>query len=134
MLKSFFCGVFILLLSGCSTPEKLICRTWKVDKVDFNAPKSEFEAKIQQSIKQMVPDLRFTFKHDSTYVGGKEGTPTTGRWWFINKKKAIVMTSEEQQTNGKIITLNKTSLVIDNTGPQGNEIKFVLSPVTASEK
>jgi hypothetical protein len=134
MYRSILIVSGILLLNSCSTPEKLICRTWKVDKVDFNEPKNEFESKIQQSIKQMVPDLRFTFKRDSTYIGGKEGTPLTGTWWFTNKKRGIVMTSAEQKTDGKIITLSKTSLVIDNTGPQGNEIKFVLSPAPTAKK
>ena len=114
-------------------PDKLICRAWKVDAVDFGTPKSDFEAKIQQTIKEMVPTLSFTFKSDSIYTGGKNEQPITGKWWFTNKKKGIVMVSDNQETNGRIITLTKTKLIIDNTGPQGNKIKFILSPATTKK-
>ena len=133
MLRRLFFAVAVCALSGCTSPEKLLCRTWKVDSVDFNQPKSEFEAKIQKSVKDMIPELVFSFRRDSTYTGGKKDEPLTGKWWFTDKKKGLVLTNAQQQTNGKIITLSKSKLVMDNTGPLGNDIKFTLSPVTTAK-
>lgn len=121
----------VLALSGCTSPEKLLCRAWKVDAVDFSPPKSDFEARIQKSVKDMVPSLAFTFRRDSTYTGGNKAEPTTGKWWFTDKKRSLVLTNAQEQTNSKIITLSKTKLVMNNTGPQGNAIKFTMSPLEA---
>jgi len=131
--RIFFIGVLVAL-SGCTSPEKLLCRSWKVDNVDFSPPKSDFEARIQKSVKDMIPSLSFTFKRDSTYTGGNKAEPTTGKWWFTDNKKSLVLTNAQEQTNSKIITLTQKKLIMNNTGPQGNAIKFTMSPLVTTSK
>jgi hypothetical protein len=126
----FFASVIIILLAGCTSPDKLICRTWKVDELNFPPAKNDFDAKIQQSVKEQLHSIRFTFNADSTYQGGGKEGLNSGRWWFTDNKKAIIMLTGKINNHATILTLSKSKMVLCNT-EQG--IKFNCSPAKATK-
>jgi hypothetical protein len=119
-------SMLLILLAGCTSPEKLICRNWKVDDISFGPPQNDFEAKIQQTLKEEVPKLGFAFKSDSAYTATSKDGVGKGRWWLIDNKKGVAMIADGYQTNSNILKLTKTKFIFRN---KDHQVKFVCSPI-----
>lgn len=86
-------------LASCTSTQKMLCRTWKVDDVQFvDAPDANSALKdaIAKSLKSSVT---FTFMKDSVYRIVSNGEAINSKWWLSKDKKAIFAIDP----NGKVV-------------------------------
>ncbi|HLP21879.1 MAG TPA: hypothetical protein VK174_16310 [Chitinophagales bacterium] len=92
--------LFVLCwLASCTSPQKMLCRTWKVDEVYFGENNSGMAPAMQEAIANSLKStVTFTFMPDSSYKIVSKGEVTTSKWWFSKDKKTIFAVDPSGQT------------------------------------
>ena len=129
--------LLLFALASCSSPTKLLCRTWKIDDVQFKDSLNTLTQSQKDLVsKSLKSDLLFTFKVDSTYLVRNAGNTTTSKWWFTGNKK--VNTLYTQGDDGKIVKskiykVTKTYLQFESEGQEKQSFLFTCSPTKDSK-
>ena len=129
--------LLLFALASCSSPAKLLCRTWKIDDVQFKDSLNTLTQSQKDLVsKSLKSDLLFTFKSDSTYLVRNSGNTTTSKWWFTGNKK--VNTLYTQGDDGKIVKskinkVTKTYLQFESEGQEKQSFLFTCSPTKDSK-
>ena len=126
-------GLFFSLLSlaACNSPEKLICRTWKIEKADFDEAHSSLSADQRKSVsEQLTHSTLFTFKKDSAYVVLTKEGETAGKWKFTADKKGFHSETGAVKVDMAIIQLDKKKLVFEGVAVMADKVRFTCVPAT----
>jgi hypothetical protein len=123
----------ILMLASCNSTQKLLCKTWKVDDVDFGNG-GKVGGAIQKQIKQQLTTFKLSFKKDGTYIIDRVDSSVVGKWSFSDDKKMVHTKSSIGNTDEKLLVLSKTKLVFEASNPEKkNSMTFTCSPVKGSK-
>ena len=121
--------VFFLFLSSCNTPEKLLCRTWRLVDAEFD--ESSFNLTAEQKPK-MIQQLRdscvFTFNKKHTYQLKLPQNNETGVWNFSAHHDTLFTQNDHTGAYSKINVLSKIAFDIDIHARDGSNMKFILTP------
>lgn len=130
MSKTLVGIFFFMFLSGCNTPEKLLCRNWRLVDVEFN--ENEYQLTLEQK-PQMIQQLRdsclFVFNKNHTYSFKLPQRIETGIWELSRKKDTIYTRMEHGGSASKINVLSKIALDVDSYTGNAGKIHYVLAPV-----
>ncbi len=130
MSKTLVGIFFFMFLSGCNTPEKLLCRNWRLVDVEFN--ENEYQLTLEQK-PQMIQQLRdsclFVFNKNHTYSFKLPQRIETGVWELSRKKDTIYTRMEHGGSASKINVLSKIALDVDSYTGNAGKIHYVLAPV-----
>ncbi|MDB5282267.1 MAG: hypothetical protein JWO06_1342, partial [Bacteroidota bacterium] len=95
--------VGLFLLSSSNSPEKLICKTWKVEKITFDEKPGLFTAEQRQGIAdQLIKNATFSFQKNGTYTVTTNDINTSGSWFFVPGKKGFHTESDGIKADFKI--------------------------------
>jgi hypothetical protein len=121
------------LLSSCTSTEKLLCRTWKVDDVQFLQSATPMNDKMNEALAENMKNrLTFTFQADSVYKVNNNGKETTSKWWFSKDKRSFFAIVPNGNTvESKIESLKTGSFtVIFPPSEKMTGYKLICSPVS----
>ena len=77
-MKYFPAILLLLFLAACSSPQKILMRTWKIDNVDFLDTLNTLSQQQKMMVTQeLTKNLKFTFMPDSLYQVIVEGGYST---------------------------------------------------------
>ncbi|HRG89431.1 MAG TPA: hypothetical protein PLW44_10455 [Chitinophagales bacterium] len=133
MRKASILFMFCWLLSSCTSTEKLLCRTWRVDDVQFLPSATPMNDKMNELLAEnMKTKLTFTFQADSVYKVNNNGKETTSKWWFAKDKKSFYAIVPNGSTvESKIESLKNGSFtVVFPPSEKMTGYKLICSPVT----
>ena len=86
----FYIPVAFLFLAACSTPQKLLLKSWKIDEVEFIDSLNAFTAEQKQNIRsELKNSFDLTFLADSSFTMHHNGKLLTGTWFYNAKQKLI---------------------------------------------
>jgi hypothetical protein len=125
-----FALLFLVLFGGCNTPEKLLCRSWRLVDVEFdestvNLSKEEKPLLIQQ----LRDSCLFTFNKNHTYSLKLPQRMEYGSWSFNKDHDTLYAQNDHTGTASKINVLSKIALDVDAYSRDGTHAKYVLAPV-----
>lgn len=130
MSKTLVGIFFFMFLSGCNTPEKLLCRNWRLVDVEFN--ENEYQLTLEQK-PQMIQQLRdsclFVFNKNHTYSFKLLQRIETGVWEFSRKKDTIYTRMEHGGSAAKVNVLSKIALDVDSYTGNASKVHYMLAPV-----
>jgi len=127
----FFNGILILLIvSGCNSPKKLLCRQWRLVDAEFDETSVNLTKEQKPlMIKQLRDSCLFTFYKDHSYTSKLPQQTETGRWNFSRKCDTLYTQNDHTGAFSKINVLSKIALDLDVQSKDGVKMKFVLAPV-----
>ncbi len=133
---SFF---LLCLIAACSSPSKVLLKTWKIDDVQFLDSLNTFTPDQKEMVtKSLKTDLNFTFLPDSAYVVKSAGTTINSKWWYTGKKKNYTLYtigSDGKTVKSKIIKLTKDYFQFEAKADDENQsFLFTCSPVVTGSK
>lgn len=130
-MRNILAGTFLLvLLTGCNTPEKLLCRNWRLVDVEFNENEYQLTAEQKpQMIQQLRDSCLFVFNKNHTYSFKLPQRIETGVWEFSRKKDTIYTRMEHGGSTSKINVLSKIALDVDSYTGNAGKIHYVLAPL-----
>lgn len=130
--KSLLFTTAILLLStiGCNTPKKMLCRTWDVVYMDFDAKQLSLADGMKgQLVKQYQDSTFFTFeKNGKLYLQVPEARDT-GTWALSRKADSLYANATNYTFTSKVLALTKDSLSLDSKTRDGVKVKFICTPL-----
>jgi hypothetical protein len=131
-MKKIIPLLIIAALASCSSPVKLLSKTWKITDLTFDADKNSFNSRQQAEIRQqLLHETDFTFKPDSSYIVHKKDETVNGKWWFSSDKKTLYTTNQTMGLiDSKIIKLNGKTLAFETVNKNGQKMIFTCLPVT----
>lgn len=89
MKKTLFLSI-ICLVASCTSTEKLLCRTWKVDDVQFVDGGVGYNKLMAEAIaNELKSNVTFTFARDSVYQVNSNGKISTNKWWLSKDRKSF---------------------------------------------
>lgn len=117
-------------ISSCSSPQKLLCNTWKVKGVQFDSA-SGYNKQLQEAFTREIVKVKFVFNADSTYYV-KTNTDSVAGTWLFNKADMTFTTNTAKTGSAlaKIVKLSKTSLIYSTRDSGSGEITFNCIPLT----
>lgn len=78
------------LIASCTSTEKLLCRTWKVDDVQFVDNGAGYNKLMAEAIaNELKSNVTFTFARDSVYQVSSNGNISTNKWWLSKDHKSF---------------------------------------------
>lgn len=129
-MKNLLLIIALFSLAACNTPEKLLCRSWRLSDVDFDAATVNLTAEEKPLMVQQLRDsCLFTFNKDNSYLLKLPQNTETGEWRFSSKHDTLFTANEHTGAVSKINVLNKMTLDIDVYSRDGMHMKFILAPL-----
>lgn len=115
---------------SCNTPKKMLCRTWDVVQMDFDASRLSLAAGMKERlIKQYEDSARFAFTKEGIYTVIVPEMRDTGTWELSKKGDSLYAKAPLYGMVAKIKALTKDSLNLDSKTTEGISINFVCKPV-----
>ncbi|HLP21878.1 MAG TPA: hypothetical protein VK174_16305 [Chitinophagales bacterium] len=134
-MKKVFAIALVVFVASCNTPEKLLCRSWRLVDVEFNEHDVNLStADKPEMVKQLRDSCLFVFNKDHTYSMKLPQRTETGVWNFSSKKDTIYSQTEHSGTASKINVLSKIALDVESYSKDGVKMRFVLAPVENKSK
>lgn len=130
--KNILLAAALLLLTtiGCNTPKKMLCRTWDVVYMDFDAKQVGITPQMKGiMVKQYEDSANFTFIKDGSYYLQVPEARDTGTWTLSRKADSLYADAGTYKFVSKIARLNKDTLSLDTKTSDGLHIKFMCKPV-----
>lgn len=123
-------AMLLLMAIGCNTPKKMLCRTWDVVYMDFDAKQlSLAEGMKGQLVKQYQDSTFFTFeKNGKLYLQVPEARDT-GTWALSRKADSLYANATNYTFTSKVLKLTADSLSLDSKTRDGINVKFVCTPL-----
>ena len=98
----------ICFLAACSSPQKLLQQTWKVDDVVFLDSLNTLSPKqVDMLLNKVKADVVFTFLPDSAFQVKHGNDVSNGKWWFGAGKRSLFTSTQENTVESKIYELKK---------------------------
>lgn len=127
--------IFMLTTIGCNTPKKMLCRTWDVVYMNFDARQMDLAPGMKGIlIKQYEDSASFTFAKDGSYYLQVPEARDTGTWALSRKADSLYASARTYKFASKILLLTKDTLSIDTKTNDGLSISFVCKPLTPGTK
>ena len=121
---------WFLCLASCNTPEKMLCRTWRVIDVDFDAQAMNVSLQDKPLIVRNLKDsTMIVFRTNHTYTATFPQKHEQGLWNFNAHKDSLYTRNSDAGAACKINVLSKIALDLDINGSDGSKFKFVMAPV-----
>lgn len=121
--------LLLLLIAGCNTPKKILCRTWKLTDVEFDEKAVDLTAEQKPLLIQQLKDsCLFVFNKDHTYRLKLPQNNEAGTWSFSKKKDTIFTQNNHVGAINKINVLSKTLLDVNTYSKDGVNSRFILAP------
>lgn len=125
-----FSFILLLMLASCSTPEKLLCRTWRPTDIDFDETQLSYDPSMKGEIIQQLKDtLVLTFHKDHTYRLQLPDRAERGTWRFNDTNDTLYTNNENSGGLTKINSLTKEFLNVESHDKNGMDMKFIFQPV-----
>jgi len=130
-MKYCFPLLLLFLMASCSSPVKMMCRTWKINDVQFLDSLNTFTpAQKEMLTKSLKTNITFTFFPDSSYQVTSSGEVHNSKWWFTAGKNGFyTITPEGKTIEGRILELKKNYLRFESAGEENQNFRFTCSPV-----
>ena len=121
--------LFFVFCSSCNTPEKLLCRTWRLVDAEFDEYAFNLTAEQKPTmIKQLRDSCVFTFNKNHTYQLKLTQNTETGTWNFNAHHDTLYTQNEHTGAACKINVLSKIAFDADIFARDGSRMKFILAP------
>lgn len=123
-------AMLLLTAIGCNTPKSMLCRTWDVVAMDFDAKQLSLAAGMkEQLVKQYQDSTYFTFmKNGNLYLQMPEARDT-GTWALSRKADSLYANATNYTFTSKVLKLNNDTLSLDSKTRDGINVKFVCKPL-----
>ena len=134
-MKAFVLILAVFLVAGCTSPQKLLQQTWKIDDIVFIDSLNTFTADQK---KNMLTELRSSFSihflADSIYTATNQNKTLEGRWW-VDKRRKILYTKNHKDglVVSKIYELDKTHLKFETSNQEYLTFIYSCSPKVATK-
>jgi len=130
--------ILLCLFASCSSPSKMLLKTWKIDDVQFLDSLNTFDvAQKEMLTKSLKSTIKFTFLPDSAYVVRSSNDVINSKWWYTGKKGMYTLYtigSDGKTVKSKIKNLKKNYLQFETESEEANQgFLFTCTPVTDSK-
>jgi hypothetical protein len=134
-MKGFLFLPAVFFLASCASSEKMLSRTWKIDKVVFMDSLSTLNPEQKAQIaNQLTHHMSLSFLPDSVYAVSSGGDKTRSKWWLSGDTKTLfTIDPQERVVESKILKLNKNYLEFITLGKGNDAFKFSCSPVKGAK-
>lgn len=124
-------AVMLLLTAiGCNSPKKMLCRSWDVVYIDFDAKQLGITPQMKGvMVKQYEDSANFTFDRKGNYYLQVPEARDTGTWALNRKADSLYANAGTYKFTSKILSLTKDTLSLDSKTNDGVNIKFVCRPI-----
>ncbi len=126
----FFVPALLLLLCACSSPQKLLLKSWKIDDVVYIDSLNTFTPEQKQNISsELKNSFDITFLADSTFHVHHNGKLIKGTWFYDTKaKKLYSNTPEEGKAVSTVYELKKDLLKFETGNDEHQRFIYTCSP------
>lgn len=130
MSMKFFVPVSLLLLAACSSPQKLLLKSWKIDEVVFIDSLHAFTTEQKQNISsELKNSFDITFLADSSFHVHHNGKLIKGTWFYDAKQKLIYSnTPDEGRAASIVYELTKERLKFETGNAEHQRFIYSCSP------
>lgn len=125
----------LLTAIGCNSPKKMLCRTWDVVHIDFDAKQLGITPQMKGvMVKQYEDSANFTFDKKGNYYLQVPEARDTGTWVLSHKADSLYANARTYKFTSKILKLNSDTLSLDTKTNDGVRISFLCRPLTPGAK
>lgn len=126
----FLVPTLLLFFAACSSPQKLLLNTWKIEDIEFIDSLNTFTAEQKKNMKEeLKANFFIRFQPDSVYTATHVRKDITGKWWFDTKKKTLYTTNRKDGTViSKIYELSKDRLKFETSNEEYLTFIYTFSP------
>ena len=125
----------MLGLVACNTPEKMLCRSWHAQDVDFDETKLYYDRDLKGKIIQQLKDsMEVTFNKDHTYRLKLPDRYEVGTWRFNATKDTLFTNAEHSGAASKINSLNKQFLNVETMDKNDMYMKLIWAATDTKKK
>ena len=134
-MKHLFVLSIPFFLTACSTPQKAILQTWKINDVQFLDSLNTLPEMQKDIITlKLKKDIQFSFLPDSVFQVLSGSEIRNGRWWFSADKKTLFTSTQQKTIESKIYELKKKSFRFESAGDINQSFLFTCSPLVTDKK
>ncbi len=127
-----FVPAALLFLAACSSPQKLLLNSWKIDDVVFIDSLNTFTPEQKQNINsELKNSFDITFVADSTFHVHHNGKLIKGTWFYEAKQKLLYSnTPDEGRAVSIVYELKKDLLKFETGNNEHQRFIYTCSPDT----
>ncbi|MCX6199606.1 MAG: hypothetical protein NTY88_10375 [Bacteroidetes bacterium] len=131
----FYIPVALLFLTACSSPQKLLLKSWKIDEVVFIDSLNAYTAEQKQNISsEFKNSFDITFLADSTFLVHHNGNAIIGTWFYDAKQKLIYShTPNEGRAVSTVYELKKDFFKFATGNSEHQRFVYSCSPASAKQ-
>ena len=134
-MKYFPAILLLLFLATCSSPQKILMRTWKIDNVDFlDTLNTLSQQQKMMATQELTKNLHFTFLPDSMYQVTSKNEVINGKWWMSADKKTMFTSTKQGDAQSKVIELKKKKFKFESAGEMNQTFRFYCTPAPTTKK
>ncbi len=136
MSMKFYIPVALLFFAACSSPQKLLLKSWKIDEVIFIDSVNTFTPQQKQNISSELKNaFDLTFLADSTFHVHHNGKLLKGTWYYDVKQKLLYSnTPDEGRAVSKVYELKKDLLTFETGNADHQRFIYSCSPASMQTK
>lgn len=125
-----FVPAMLLFLCACSSPKKLLLKSWKIDEVVFVDSLNSFTPEQKQNIStELKNSFDIAFFADSTFHVHHNGKLIKGTWLYDTKQKLLYSnTPNEGRAVSKVHEIKKDLLKFETGNFEHQRFLYVCSP------
>lgn len=127
--------LLLLLIAGCTSSNKLLLHTWRVNEVTFVDSLNTLTDLQKKNLSvDLKKNLQFTFYHDSAFQVRNANDVVNGKWWLSTDRKILFTQMQGQITPAKVYEIKKGLLRFESAGEYNQTFIFDCLPVTTDKK